>query len=174
MNKTKVVRLRVGSEFLEYMRRTIAEKGCAEEVVMAVRGPGGKFLVAGKSFYPPGTLRLLSGGVEPGESPREALQRELREETGFCAEGAELLGTIRYRIEYAQGVTSFTSHVFLVPEQTGVPRPSDENEQLTDFQDVGLDELKEIAARLRSLPDKWADWGKFRAEAVEYIAESLD
>ena len=168
MTADRAVTLNVGPEFIAWFGKT------TEEVVMAVRRPGGRFLVAGKSFYPPGTLRLLSGGVEPGESPLEALRRELREETGFCADGAELLGTIRYRIVHAEGERSFASHVFLVPEQTSVPRPTQPGEDLTDFQDAGPDELEDIAKRLRSMPDDWADWGGFRAEAVEYIAESLD
>ena len=163
MTTDRSVTLSVGSEFIAWCGKT------TEEVVMAIRRPGGKFLVAGKSFYPLGTLRLLSGGVEPGESPREALRRELREETGFRDDGAELLGTIRYRIEYAQGVTSFTSHVFLVPEQTSVPCPAEPGEELTNFQDAGLDELKEIAALLRSMTGKWADWGRFRAEAINSL-----
>ena len=136
---------------------------------MAIRRPGGKLLVASKSFYPPGTLRLLSGGMEPGESPREALRRELREETGFSPDGAEMLGTIRYEVRAPESELTFVSHVFLIPERLGPSHPEDGNEPLTDFRDAGLEELREIAAHLRSLPDEWADWGRFRAESVDYL-----
>jgi ADP-ribose pyrophosphatase len=38
------------------------------------------------------TLELPSGLVDPGESPAEAAKRELLEETGYTADGVELLG----------------------------------------------------------------------------------
>ena len=49
MTIDRSVTLSVGSEFIAWFGKT------PEEVVMAIRRPGGKFLVAGKSYYPPGT-----------------------------------------------------------------------------------------------------------------------
>ncbi len=40
------------------------------------------------------TLELPSGGVEAGEDPIEAAKRELREETGYRAEGLEHLTSV--------------------------------------------------------------------------------
>ncbi|MFD5767410.1 NUDIX domain-containing protein [Streptomyces sp. NPDC127049] len=46
--------------------------------------------------FAPGLWHLPGGGVDPGEQPVEALVRELREETGLEASGAELLDARSY------------------------------------------------------------------------------
>ncbi|TBR21204.1 16S rRNA (cytosine(1402)-N(4))-methyltransferase, partial [bacterium] len=77
-------------------------------VLLARRGPGKRH--AGQWEFP-------GGRVEPGETPAEALRRELREELGLEAEvGAEL---IRTRHVYDYGEIELVA--FLVPKFTGTP-----------------------------------------------------
>jgi len=47
------------------------------EVLMAVRRPSGKLLLAIKTFYPRGAYRLPTGGIHHGESIHDALLRPL-------------------------------------------------------------------------------------------------
>jgi ADP-ribose pyrophosphatase len=54
------------------------------------------------------TLELPSGGVDPGEDPREAAERELFEETGFRAVGLEHLVSIHT----STGRTNEVCHLF--------------------------------------------------------------
>ncbi len=67
------------------------------------------------------TLELPSGGVDPGEDPREAAERELFEETGFRAVGLEHL----ISIHTSTGRTNELCYLFrcrAVRDQEG-PRP---------------------------------------------------
>ncbi len=47
---------------------------------MFVRNPDGRFLFFRRTIYPAGTLTVLSGHVDTGETPQEAAVRELGEE----------------------------------------------------------------------------------------------
>src|SRR4051812_2327989 len=60
-----------------------ARQNRRREVCMVLRRKSGLILTFTKTFYPPGVYRLLTGGVEPGESVRQALLREVQEETGL-------------------------------------------------------------------------------------------
>jgi 8-oxo-dGTP pyrophosphatase MutT (NUDIX family) len=55
------------------------------EVAIAVRRPGGEYLVLLRSPEKLGYWHLVSGGVDWGEEPAAAAARELLEETGLLA-----------------------------------------------------------------------------------------
>jgi putative (di)nucleoside polyphosphate hydrolase len=80
------------------------EKG--EAVIDKVEGPGeGKFrrnvglmivnrerrILAGEAFHYAGEWMMPQGGIDAGESPLEAMQRELQEETGLLFSQVRLL-----------------------------------------------------------------------------------
>lgn len=58
-------------------------------VAAVVRNGEGKLLLQQKHD---GSWSLPAGAIEPGESPEEAVVRELEEETGFSASKASLIG----------------------------------------------------------------------------------
>jgi 8-oxo-dGTP pyrophosphatase MutT (NUDIX family) len=73
------------------------------EVLMAVRRPNGKLLVAIKTFYPRGAYRLPTGGIHHGESIYDALVRETKEETGLDTAVRRFLAAIAYRARSSPG-----------------------------------------------------------------------
>lgn len=150
------------------------------EVCMVVRRPGGRLLTAIKTFYPPGCFRLLTGGVDHGETIAAALRREVAEETGLDVAVRRFLAVIEYRAALL-GPRPFATFAFLLDELGGTLAVSDPREQIGSFREVAVDELPELAATLERAPDQfaadidgnWRDWGRFRAVAHRLVYEEL-
>jgi 8-oxo-dGTP diphosphatase len=98
----------------------VSEQGALVPVAAAVIvAPDGRVLLAqrppGKAYA--GYWEFPGGKVEPGESPREALARELREELGIVVRRAAPWLVQRYRYPHAH----VELHFFRVFEWTGEP-----------------------------------------------------
>lgn len=96
-------------------------RGDQEIVVVVRRGP--EFLVMRRAPERLGYWSLVAGGLEPDESPLEAAQRELFEETRLEAKVRPLPIALSYslrddppaiRARYAQGIETVTVHAFVV------------------------------------------------------------
>ncbi|HYI75301.1 MAG TPA: NUDIX domain-containing protein [Gaiellaceae bacterium] len=92
-----------------------------QEIVVVVRR-GGEFLVMRRAPERLGYWSLVAGGIEPDETPAEAAQRELLEETGLRAEVRPLPVALAYsllddppaiRARYAAGIETVTVHPFV-------------------------------------------------------------
>lgn len=79
--------------------------------VLICRRPAGKFF-GGKWEFPGGKMR-------PSETPRQALERELREELGLVPRAGKLMLTVRHR--YPE-MTDAVQVVFLRAAIEGTPR----------------------------------------------------
>ncbi len=156
---------------VDKMRR--AKKPRRAEVVLVVPNPAGDIWLHTKAFYPAGTYRLMTGGLEFGESPALAALRETREETGFAVELTRCLGVITYRFLNEAEPLPFASYLFLTTPGQGQPSPTDPGENITDFVAVPPAELTKTARQLRSLAGRFADWGIFRAIPHELAAAEL-
>lgn len=157
-------RMAVTHDTHNYWFRT--PQGRRAEVVLVIRRRNGCYLVHTKAFYPPGSYRLMTGGVEPGEEPNSAALREAYEETGLQVVLIRALARIDYVFHYEDETLPFTSYLYLLQEQGGDLAVRDEDEDITDFHEVTLDDLPLLADQLEALQgDSWADWGRFRAPA---------
>ena len=96
-------------------------RGDQEIVVVVRRGP--EFLVMRRAPERLGYWSLVAGGLEPDETPTEAAQRELFEETGLESKVRPLPIALSYsllddppaiRARYAPGVETVTVHAFVV------------------------------------------------------------
>jgi 8-oxo-dGTP pyrophosphatase MutT (NUDIX family) len=99
-----------------------------QEVVIVVRR-GSEFLVLHRAPERLGYWSIVAGGLEPNETPLEAAQRELLEETGLQAEEVRPLRVVlsysllddppAIRARYAPGIETVTVHAFVVDAPVG-------------------------------------------------------
>ena len=153
------------------------------EVLMTVRRPNGKLLVAIKTFYPRGAYRLPTGGIHHGESIHDALVRETKEETGLDTAVRQFLAAIAYRGRSSPTAPPlFHTFAFLLDELGGTLGAIDTEEQIEDWREMAPSELRAQANVLESLTTEgkksiggsWADWGRFRAIAHRAVADALE
>jgi 8-oxo-dGTP pyrophosphatase MutT (NUDIX family) len=69
--------------------------------------PDGRYLLQHRDDLPqiwyPGHWGLFGGGIDPGESPEEALRRELMEEIGFSPKGLYFFTQLDFHFAFAGG-----------------------------------------------------------------------
>ncbi len=172
------VRLRMEPESLDFYRR-VFKKRRGEVLFVLCRGSG-EVLLHTKQSYPEDLYRIPGGGIDWGECVRTSLSREVFEETQLDVQKEQFLGILTYEFHGQSGADRkaaipFVSYVFLVPEVEGEPVPLDESEKISGFKWVPLEELSQVAAKLRSMPeDEFGnpDWGRFRALGHDFVVEN--
>jgi 8-oxo-dGTP pyrophosphatase MutT (NUDIX family) len=168
------VELAVSTEImLRMVSKMNRKKPRRAEVVMVVPNEAGHLWLHTKNFYPQGVYRLMTGGLDPGEAPHQALRREVVEETGFKVKAQRCLAVITYSLVTQDGGLPFVSYIFATTPAKGRPHPTDPTEAIADFRAVPVSVLAETARQLRALKGDFADWGVFRAVAHEVAGEQL-
>jgi len=130
-----------------------------------VETTAGKFLVFNQIKYglPDGTLALIGGYIEPGESPLAAAQREVLEETGYQAEEWVDLGS--YLADPNRGIA--TGSLFLARKAVPVTQPNSDD---LEEQEVIFLSRQELEAALDAGDFKLMAW----SAAVAFALRALD
>lgn len=149
--------------FVRHMQEKLENR--TAEVILVIQRPDGYVLVHTKPVYPPGTWRLPSGGIHPGEAPTAAALREAAEETGLEIQLERPLGLLTYDL-YDQTIrVPFVSYLFLLVTPGGRPAPQDTDEEISGYRWIPPGDLEVVAEQLCCLPPFWRSWGAFRAPA---------
>ncbi len=158
----------ISPAFSEWVKRLTRRRG---EIVLVVPRGDGRVLLHTKPHYPEGVYRLPTGGIHPGEDAAVAAKREGFEEIGFSANELQLLGVLDnvFWVNGEQYV--YPSFVFQTQEFTRTPNPTDPEEAISGFRDVGVVEFRAAATQLAQLPAAWHEWGRFRAAPHAWLAE---
>jgi ADP-ribose pyrophosphatase YjhB (NUDIX family) len=141
------------------------------EVMFLLPRPGG-LLLHRKGHYPPEAWRLLTGGIERGESARLAIEREPVEEVGLELPVRRYAALLTYTIECQGQSFPWATHIFLMPFTDAPLRPSHDDE-IEETRVVPLDHLEDVAVQLENLASPWHDWGRFRAVAHRVVRASI-
>lgn len=157
------------------------------EVCMVVRRRNGRLLTARKTYYPPDTYRLLTGGIHHGEPILDGLLRETKEETGLEVEVRRFLAIAGYKLAPHEAATeraaptNFYTFAFLLDETGGTLGCADPDERVADFREIEIAELPVLAQQLdqldpefdREIKGHWHDWGRFRAVMHRMVYTAL-
>lgn len=152
------------------------------EVCMVVRRRNGRLLTMKKTFYPTGAYRLLTGGINHGETIFAALLRETHEETGLEVAVTRFLVAAAYLTTNTGEQPVFYTFAFLLDEIGGKLGVIDEDERVEAFLEIEPAQLPQRAAFLQQLDGprvskeidgSWSDWGNFRAPIHQFVWEAL-
>jgi 8-oxo-dGTP pyrophosphatase MutT (NUDIX family) len=157
----------------DWWEKIVSNPNRRGEVVLAIRRPDGQVLLHTKQFYPKGVFRLPSGGVHPHEAVLAGVTREAKEETGLDVTVDRFLGTVEYEFRHGQRRLPFISYVFVLDTGERAPVAQDPEEEITGFRYVSPSEIRRVAEQLRALPNRWSDWGNFRAPPHDLVAYAL-
>ena len=146
---------------------------CRGEVIMVILRPNGSVLLHTKRFYPPGVYRLLSGRVLWRDAVEHTLHREVQEETSLDVTVERFLGLVEYDFRSEGQTVPFVSYIFELREIGGELCCRDHGEGISEFREVPVSELSQVAAQLERLEPQWQDWGNFRAVAHHLVQDLL-
>jgi len=126
----RVVKLRVDAIRLPTGRETTREIVEHEDCVaiVAVDNDNNVLLVRQyREAVEKDLLEIPAGGIDPGESPEEAVRREMREETGFLPNKVEPLGGFYS----SPGYSSEWLYLYLAADLVPSPLVADDTEGIT-------------------------------------------
>lgn len=170
---TRTVIVEVSESYFNELTTARGDMDTRSEVVMVLPRPNGKVLVSTKDFYPAGTFRIPSGGIHPGETPEQAFIRETMEETGLDSKPETIIGKIEHDCRCDNKCAVITSYIVLGSPTSQPPHPIDESERISEYREVDIRKLRDIATQLRNLPGRWHGFGQFRATPHELTADFL-
>jgi 8-oxo-dGTP pyrophosphatase MutT (NUDIX family) len=128
----------VGSEEYEFIRSTQSYGRCHDITLYIFKG--NQVIVNSKHHYPEGLYRAPSGGLKPGESFLEGVDREIYEETGTKIEIGKYVLQINVAFICGSRYIPWRTHVFTAKYLSGKIAPTD----IVEIRQARLADLSEF------------------------------
>jgi ADP-ribose pyrophosphatase len=138
----RAVNLRVDTVRLPSGRETTREVVEHEEVVAVVAVDDKDKLLLVKQYRQPVSkelLEIVAGGIDPGESPEDAVRREMREETGFLPQKVQKLGGFYS----APGYSTEYLYLYLATDLISSPLRAEDTENISLVR-VPINQVREL------------------------------
>jgi len=165
---TKKVNLNFANEkFFNDFKKTI-DTDRRGEVGFLLKRKNDKYVVVRSKKYPKYVYRIPTGGIRFSESALDALYREVKEELGVEFEIDTFKGIIEYEIKYQDEIIKFYSYLFGINEISGNLIEDATEDEISDYKEIGIKELKDMASRLINVEGAWKDWCGFRSELIQF------
>ena len=117
-------------------------------VLGVVKRPDGKFLITKRKMdkhWAPGWWEVSGGGVLAGETSREAVLREVKEETGLDVSECESELALTYHRENPGKGDNYFVDVYVFHKDFAAEDVRIQIEEATDFKIASAEEIREIA-----------------------------
>jgi len=140
----RALKLRIDTVKLPSGKETTREIVEHENCVAIVALDDADNILLVKQFRKPVEKELLeipAGGIDPGETPEDAVRREMREETGFLPQKVERLGGFYS----SPGFCTEYLHLYLATDLVPKPLKAEDSESITLVQ-VSLKEVTGLIA----------------------------
>lgn len=124
-----------------------------------------------KGFYPEGTARLMGGGVDNNEDLLDAVQREMKEETGLILDKEEFEPLIEVKVEgqHEDEIHRLSVFVYFVELDDEEAIASDDVEEILMTDEAGFRKINQVLLNLphdfmaekdNGVNFSWGDYGK--------------
>jgi ADP-ribose pyrophosphatase len=126
----RAVKLRVDTVRLPNGRETTREIVEHEDCVAIIALDDADNILLVRQFRKPvekDLLEIPAGGIDPGETPEDAVRREMREETGFLPQKVEKLGGFYS----SPGFCTEYLHLYLAADLVPKPLKAEDTESIT-------------------------------------------
>ena len=156
--------INVNKKFMNFMKNDLNRDS---EIACGIL-KNDKILTATKSTYKKGVYRMIAGGMEKGETPKQCAIREIYEETGIKTKSPKQVAVIKYRFVHKNQIIDYTTYLFILKTDKTKFIAMDEDENISGYKWFKISDLPKISDTLiKNGFEKY--WGIYRAVSHDLL-----
>ena len=155
-----------------------------KHVLVLVVDSDGNFILGKKNgFYPEGISRLLGGGIDDGEGPQDAAQREIKEEllVDLPVSNFKELCSVKTVAQTIEGQMEMETWIFSVRLDPSTKLTA--SDDVSSLEILNSSEFQNLVNNIKNLSGEfvtekfsflWSDWGKVYGPIHEYAIREFN